>query len=133
MKKLIFLIVAAVFSIATYAQDKSDEKLVKPKDIKVHEFDDFKNSSFNIYEKSVHYKKMADGEEGLNAKDITEAKKLSEDVLTLSKKADGLMDKAKNIKPKTKSPAAIKNTTKSVEALNKAKENLSYILDKSKD
>lgn len=130
MKKLIVLLLSIVFVGGVFAQSEEVEKLVKPKDINVHEFDDFKNSSFNIYEKSVHYKKMADGDEGLKAEDITEAKKLKDDVLTLSKKADGLIEKAKNVKPKTKSPAAVKNTKKSVEALNKAKENLSYILDK---
>lgn len=133
MKKFVVLLFASLFSWVLYAQEETKQMLEKPKDISILEFDDFKNSSFNIYEKSVHYKKMADGDEGLKAEDVTEAKKLKDDVATLSKKADDLIEKAKNVKPKTKSPAAIKNTKKSVDALNAAKDNLKYILDKNKD
>jgi phosphate starvation-inducible protein PhoH len=129
MKKLFLFMLVASLGIVGQAQEK-EKVLEKPKDIKVQEFDEFKNSSFNIYDKSLHYKKMADGEEDLTAEDLIGAKKLSSDVKTLSKKAEALMDKAKNVSPKTKSPAAVKSTKKSVEALKEAQKNLEYILEK---
>lgn len=129
MKKMFLLVLVACLGFAVKGQEK-EKVLEKPKDIKVQEFDEFKNSSFNIYEKSMHYKKMADGEEGLTAEDLTGAKKLKSDVATLSKKADALLEKAKKVSPKTKSPAAIKNTKKSVDALNAAQKNLEYIFEK---
>ncbi len=135
MKKLFLFLVVVCAAIAVSAQEeggKDKEKVLeKPKDINIQEFDDFKNSSFNIYEKSLHYKKMSEGEEGLKVEDVTEAKKLKEDVVTLNKKADEVLEKAKNVKPKTKSPAAVKNTQKSVEALKEATKNLDTVLGKT--
>ena len=130
MKKLFLLLVVVSVGLMVQAQDEEEKKIEKPKNINVHDFDEFKNSAFNIYEKSLHYKKMVDGDEGLSVDDITGAKKLTNDVATLSKKADALLDKAKNVKPRTKSPAAVKNTKKSVDALNAAKKNLEYIFER---
>ncbi|MBI9069346.1 MAG: hypothetical protein JEZ09_18760 [Salinivirgaceae bacterium] len=125
MKKIVLFSLLACFAFVLQAQE--DEKLEKPKDIKVAEFDDFKNSAFNIYEKSEHYKQMSDGEEGLNAEDVIGAKKLKNDLVTLNEKAEDLLKKAKSLTPKTKSPAAVKNTNSSIKALDKAKENMDYV------
>ncbi len=140
MKKLLFILMVGFISTTLMAQESAkgkagDEKeaLEAPKDIKVKEFNDFKNSSFNIYEKSEHYKKVLKKDEKLSASDVTEAKKLKEDVTTLLTKTDDMLDKAKNIKPKTKSPSAVNNTQKSIKALNIAKENLEFVFTEIKD
>ncbi len=140
MKKLLFLLMVGFISTTLMAQEKAKEKecdekeaLEEPKNINVKEFDDFKNSSFNIYEKSEHYKKVLDKDEKLTTTDVTEAKRLKEDVTTLLAKADDMVDNAKNIKPKTKSPSAVKNTQESIKALNIAKDNLELIFTKITD
>ncbi len=127
MKKLILLFVIA--ACATPITVSAQNKLEKPKDINVAEFDAFKNKAFKIYTRSEEFKAMVDSNDKFKLKDVEEVNKMQEDIRSMQEKTEEMLDQAKKIKPPTKSPKAIKNTKSSGEALKVASENLVYITE----
>ncbi|RLD75657.1 MAG: hypothetical protein DRJ10_14875 [Bacteroidetes bacterium] len=124
-------------------------EMERPKNVGNSDFDNFKNSSFDIYfnahkldkelkkidENLVKY--AADKEnidfESLRAdikalnKSKESAKELSTDLKALDDKSKAMVADAKNFKPRTKAPKAIKNTDKSIKALDDAKATLKTV------
>lgn len=131
-----------VLTFSIHAQD-----IEEPKDIGVAEYDDFKNSSFDIMKESATLNKSAttiDNEVKsysgvMNTISIDKLKQnykalkegteavgtLSEELAELNGKSQDVLSSAKNIKPKMKSVGAVKNTNKSIQALDASKADLS--------
>jgi len=144
MKKLIlFLFLGLIFApFLTMAQDE----VKRPKNIGVGDYDSFKNSSFDIKDESASLKDNVGqidkevksysgimntiGIEKLKAnlkalKDSKDAvKKLTAKISELDDQGKALLEGVKNVQPRTKSPAAGKNTKASVKGLTIAKDDL---------
>ena len=137
-----------IVSISAFAQDE-EEVLQRPADIKVSDYDEFKNTSFDTYDesrklvrnvavidndvknyagvmKSVLTPKLLDDLKALVAiKNSSEA--LSAKIASLDEKGKDLAANSK--KAGLKAPAAGKNTNSSVSALNKSKGHLNTVTD----
>jgi len=127
----------------------------RPANIGNSDFDNFKNSSFDIYYNShkldQNLKKIEGNlvkyaedksnidfnslREDIKALDATEksVKELSADLKTLDDKSKDMVKNAKNIKPRSKAPKAVKNTNKAVKALNDAKTTLKSVSENQVD
>ncbi|PLX11050.1 MAG: hypothetical protein C0594_04095 [Marinilabiliales bacterium] len=125
---ILFIMVMCVSAVS--AQEKKSGKSKKsdrPADIGIVEYDEFKNSSFDLYEKSVKYKeiyeagKLSDG----NIRDISSAKK---DLVALGVQSASMVKNAKELSV-DQSVRAVRITNKSIKAINKAKKNINYVLD----
>jgi hypothetical protein len=149
MKTNTLLLCFILISGFAFAQDEKKEVITRPADIKVSEYDNFKNTSFDTYDQSTKLKdnltvidkdvknyagawksvltpKLTDDLKALLAiKNSGEA--LQSEIAGLDNQAKDLLSNAK--KAGLKAPAATKNTNNSVSILNKSKENLTYILD----
>lgn len=150
VKNFALLAVAFLLSITSFnllAQDN----LKRPKNIGDPEYDNFKNSSFNIYFNLKKYRKSIDSldtnissymedSENVSLKTLKEDKKSAQNLVKSVKKlktefqrlddrAKTLAKNAKSIAPKTKSVKAVKNTNKSIKALNESKKMLSEELE----
>lgn len=146
MKSKMLTFAALLFlSGFAFAQDEVN----RPSDIKVGEYDNFKNTSFDTFNESMKLKdnlntidKEVKSYAGVwksiltpklieNVKALVAIKDSGE---SLKSKIEGLEPQAKDLlnnakKAGFKAPAATKNTNSSVSALSKSKDNLSYILD----
>ena len=121
----------------------------RPANVGNADFDNFKNSSFDIYYNSHkldqnlktiegNLVKYADDKKNINfeslRKDILalnkiseSSKKLSKDLKALDDKSKSMVENATKFKPRTKAPKAIKNTDESVKALDDAKDTLKRV------
>jgi vacuolar-type H+-ATPase subunit I/STV1 len=146
MKQLITMVLLGAFLIplSMYAQD-----VQRPKNVGISEFDNFKNSSFDIKEESASLKadvKQIDDEvKGysgvINTVGVDKLRtnlaalkgskesvsKLNEKLGVLDEQGKTLVQKAKSVKPKMKSVGATKNTNSSVKGLNLAKDDLKAV------
>ncbi len=138
------------FSVNIKAQTlDSYGDMKRPANIGVSDFDNFKNSCFDIYFNSHKLdKELKDIETNLtkyaadksnidfnslredikSLKAINEStKELTAELKALDDKSETMAKNAKNIKPKTKAPKAVKNTNSSIKALNDAKSTLKSV------
>jgi len=121
----------------------------RPKDMGNSDFDDFKNSSFDIYDESFKLKQNVDhinkevteysgiintvGIDKLknHYKALTEThsaiQELSQNIGELDEQSADMVSNAKDVSPKMKSLTATKNTNNSVKALGVAKDNLNAV------
>lgn len=150
---LVALLCVAFLFVNTLSAQNDDDKygdLERPDNIGVSDFDNFKNSSFDVYynvgkldvnlakveENLIVYKKdkanmdvnsLKSDVKSLN--EINEAfPKLQGELKQLKGQGETMVKNAKNVKPKMKAPKAAKNTKKSVTALDKANAILDYIV-----
>ena len=146
LKSVLFLIPLLLFiALPVLSQSTSEEakKLQRPKDSGVKDYDEFKNSSFNLLQELIktdnNYSQIKtdlngydDGSREIsvtNVKtDYTRLKKLkkSTDVMddrvkSLSSEGEELLKNASNVKPVTKVKAVTSNTKKSVQAVDYSK------------
>ena len=148
MRKLTIAIL--IFALSPFVLSAQDD-LERPKNIGVSDFDNFKNSSFDIKDESATLKESVtqiDNEiknySGVmntisvekiktNLKALKDSKEavatLTNRISSLDEKSKALLENAKNLKPKTKSIGATKNTNKSVKGLGIAKEDLKGVTD----
>lgn len=147
MKTLNLLVLfTLVLSVSSIAQD-----LEKPRDIGISEYDDFKNSSFDIMGESATLKESATTVDNevktysgvMNTISIDKLKQnykalkegseavgvLSKELAELNGKSQDVLSSAKGIKPKMKSVGAVKNTNKSIQALDASKADLDATKD----
>ena len=146
MKKLIMLLAIGTFLSPAFmnAQD-----VQRPKNMGNSDFDNFKNSSFDIKEESASLKKdvtqiddEVKGYSGIintigvdklrtnlaalrGSKESVSA--LNEKIGVLDEQGKTLLDNAKSVKPKMKSISATKNTNQSVKGLGLAKDDLKAV------
>lgn len=128
------------------AQDDAPER---PSDVGVGEFDEFKNTSFNILEESAKLKDDLGNVDAeikqysgmINEVQIDKLKKnyesltginksvasLNENIGVLDNKSKALLESAKSVSPKMKAPKATSNTNKSIQGLDAAKSNLNSV------
>ena len=150
MKKVqfAFIFLSLILIIPTLAQDKT---VSRPSDIGESEFDEFKNSSFNVLEESTklkenlthvdkeikeysgvmstvstdkikaHYKALT------GIKSETEA--INSNIAQLDNKGKDMVSNANKVTPKMKSIKATTNAKKSVEGLEVAKGNMKSIAE----
>jgi len=154
MKNIAIVLMAFGLFLVTplVAQDKS---VSRPGDIGESEFDDFKNSSFNVLEESTKLKrdlthvddeiKSYGGVLGEVATDklkghyqaLTGIKKevegVNSNIAELDNKGKVMVSNASKVTPKMKSIKATANTKKSVEGLDVAKGNMKSIADMLKE
>jgi len=142
----IFMLLGFIFfSYVLIAQESVD----RPKDVGVSDYDNFKNSSFDVQDESASLKEnvtQIDNEikqysgvmntlsvskirENLTAlKESKQAVKvLSDKLADLSPQGKTLVENAKNVTPKMKSVSASKNTNKSMKALDLSKNDLKSV------
>lgn len=147
MKKYFFLLLTWVFFVPAFAQDDKAPK--RPDNIGVSNFDTFKNTAFDILDESTKLKTDAtriDSEvknyaaalSGVTLdrlktdfkalKGIGESSKaLTAKIGDLDNQAKELLESAKNVSPKIKSPQATSNTNKSIKGLDSSKKNLESV------
>lgn len=147
IKAILFLIL--VTSVSVLAQEEKKEELKRPDNIKVAEYDNFKNTSFDAFAESAKLKDNL----GVIDKDVKNYAGVMKSVLTpkllddlkaivaikssgeaLKTKIEGLDNQSKDLlenakKAGLKAPAATRNTNDSVTALGKAKDNLKAVSD----
>lgn len=159
-RKQIQLLLIALFGMTflfagnVNAQDEKYGDMERPNNIGVSNFDNFKNSAFDIYynigkldvnlakveENLISYKKDADNINYQSLKsdvkslnEINEAiPKLQSEVKGLKGESETMIKNAKNIKPRTKSPKAVGNTKKAVKALDAANDRAKILVDRQK-
>lgn len=152
MKKFIyFLFVLAVIAAPQFTQAQDDKTPKRPENIDVSDFDTFKNSSFDILDESAKLKTDAtkvDTDVKAYAATISNAnleklkadyaslrqiskssKELTAKIGDLDTKGKSLLSSAKNVNPRTKSPAATKLTNTSIKGLDASKKNLAAVGD----
>ena len=143
--------------LTTGASAQNDDKygdLERPDNVGDGTFDNFKNSSFDIYynvgkldenlkkveTNLVAYKQNKDNIDFNSLKtdikslnEISEAlPKLQTEVTSLKDKSEDMVKNAKDISPKTKAPKAVKNTNKAVSALDAANDRLKILAQNQK-
>ena len=147
MKKITSLMMIALFILPmlTIAQDE----VKRPKNIGVADFDNFKNSAFDIQEESSTLRSSVEQIDGevknysgtINTIGIDKLKSnysalkdskgavatITQRLTQLDDQSKSLLEKAKNFKPKMKSISATKNTNASIQGLGKAKEDLKAV------
>ncbi len=152
LKNAIFLISLSLFlSAPLFGQSTSEEakKLQRPKDSGITDYDEFKNSSFNLLQELLktddNYAKIKTDINGYaeGTRDATVAnikgdygklKKLKKStevmddkVKSLSSEGEELLKNASRVKPVTKVKAATSNTKKSIKAVDYSKSMMSEI------
>lgn len=150
MKKFIyFLFVLAVIAAPQFTQAQDDKTPKRPENIGVSDFDVFKNSSFDILDESTKLKTEATRLDtdvksysaGLSAVSVDKlkadfkavrtvgksSKELTDRIGSLDEEGKQLLTNAKNVNPRTKSPAATKNTNSSIKGLDASKKNLETV------
>lgn len=154
MKK-IQLVMLAFYLLLTAPLWAQDKTINRPADIGESEFDEFKNSSFNVLEESTKLKrdlahvddeiKSYGGVLGEVATDklkghyqaLTGIKKevegVNSNIAQLDDKGKDMVANASKVTPKMKSIKATANTKKSVEGLEVAKGNMKSIADMLKE
>jgi hypothetical protein len=143
--KHLLLILLSVISSYVLAQDPP----ARPSDIKVAEYDAFKNNSFDLLTESTKLKDNVTAvdkdvknyagviktvEKGTLFKDLKSLKNIKDSGASLTKKVADIDNQSKDLlanakKAGLKAPAATKNTKTSVTALDNAKGHLSSIKD----
>lgn len=159
-KKFSKLFFAAIISFSFLfagninAQDEQYGDLERPDNVGNSDFDNFKNSSFDVYynvgkldvnlkkveTNLMSYKENPDNVDVSSVradikslKEIGEAMpKLQSEITSLKGKSDAMVKGAKDFKPKLKAPKAIKNTNQSVTALDKANERMKTLVEDQK-
>jgi hypothetical protein len=150
MKKIIyFLFVLAVVAAPQFTQAQDDKTPKRPENIDVSDFDTFKNSAFDILDESAKLKTDAtkvDTDVKAYASSLSNAsldklkndyaairgiakssKELTAKIGDLDTQGKSLLSSAKNVSPRTKSPAATKNTNSSIKGLDASKKNLEVV------
>jgi hypothetical protein len=150
MKKFIyFLFVLAVVAAPQFTQAQDDKTPKRPENIDVSDFDSFKNSSFDILDESAKLKTDAnkvDTDVKAYATSLSNAsldklkndyaalrgiskssKELTAKIGELDTQGKSLLSSAKNVNPRTKSPAATKLTNNSIKGLDASKKNLEVV------
>ena len=152
LKNTLFLIPLLVFLAApVLGQSTAEEakKLQRPKDSGITDYDEFKNSSFNLLQELLktddNYAKIKTDINGYDegTRDVTVAnvkgdygrlKKLKKStevmddkVKSLSSEGEELLKNASRVKPVTKVKAATSNTKKSIQAVDYSKSMMSEI------
>lgn len=149
MNKFPILLICMLFSFPAVGQSENEEDVKRPPDIKVVDYDDFKNTSYDTYDESLKLKENL----GVLDNDIKNyagvmksvlTPKLKEDLKalavirssseTLKSKIVSLDEKGKSLaanskKAGLKAPAAAKNTNSSVAVLGRSRSNLDNIMD----
>jgi len=142
-----FILVGIALPGLLFAQE--DAKAKRPENIGVSDFDSFKNSSFDILDESAKLKTDAtriDSEVKNYAATIStvtldklktdykalrgigkSSKALTAKISDLDNQGKELLASAKNVSPRTKSPAATSNTNKSVKGLDTSRKNLDAV------
>lgn len=150
MKKVqfVFIFLSLILIIPVFAQDKT---VSRPSDIGESEFDEFKNSSFNVLEESTklktdlsHIDKEIKEYSGVMStigtdkikghyKALTgirsEVEGVNSNIAQLDDKGKNMVTNASKVTPKLKSIKATANTKKSVEGLEVAKGNMKSITE----
>jgi hypothetical protein len=159
-RKTIYFLVAIICLFMTglnQAVAQSDDKygdLERPENIGDSEFDNFKNSCFDIYfnvgkldenlkkvetnlvayqkdKSNIDFTSLKSDIKALN--EINESlTKLQSETTSLKGKSEQMVKNAKNFTPKLKAPKAVSNTNKSVTALDKANERTLVLVDNQK-
>lgn len=150
MKKFIyFLFVLAVVVAPQFTQAQDEKTPKRPENIGVSDFDTFKNGSFDILDESATLKKDAtkvDTDVKAYAATMSNAsleklkadfaairgvskssKELSTKIGDLDTQGKALLSSAKDVTPKTKSPAASNLAKKSISGLDSSKKNLEVV------
>ncbi len=150
MKSTLLILMAFCITLTApiYAQDKAPSR---PNDIGESEFDNFKNSSFNVMEESIKLKEnlmhiddeiksysgvmstvSTDKIKG-HYKALTgvrgEVETINSNIAELDDKGKDMVASAGKVTPKMKSVKATANTKKSVQGLDVAKSNMKTITD----
>jgi hypothetical protein len=142
------------FNQANAQRDDKYGDLERPDNVGDGEFDNFKNSCFDIYfnvgkldenlkkveTNLVNYQKDKSNINVMSLKnDIVSLNdigasliKLQGETTTLKGKSEKMVKDAKNFSPKLKAPKAISNTNKSVTALDQANERTKVLIDNQK-
>jgi hypothetical protein len=153
----LFFALLCISFLITFGANAQDEKygdLKRPDNVGDASFDNFKNSSFDIYynvgkldenlkkvetnliaykkdPKNVDFNSLKTDIKSLN--EINEAlPKLQTEVTALKDKSETMVKDAKNFSPKMKAPKAIKNTDQSVKALDQANDRLKILGENQK-
>jgi len=139
----LFLLLFSAFYISGQTTKEEAQKLKRPGDCGVSQYDDFKNSSFNLLSEllktDTNYEQIkgdisgyVEGEKEVTVDgvkgDITRLKKLKgslesmdERVATLATDGNDLLQNATKVKPVTKVKAATDNTKDSMQAVDLSK------------
>jgi hypothetical protein len=147
------LFIASINQAVAQSVDKYGD-LERPNDLGNADFDNFKNSSFDIYfnvgkldenlkkveTNLVEYKKDKSNINVVSLKnDIVSLNnigasliKLQTETADLKGKSEKMIKDAKNFTPKLKAPKAVSNTNKSVTALDKANDKTKVLIDNQK-
>lgn len=154
----LILMTFCYFTLSTnLATAQSDDKygdLDRPDNIGDSDFDNFKNSAFDIYfnvgkldenlkkvesnlveyqkdKSNINFTSLRSDIKSLN--EINESlAKLQKETAVLKDKSESMVKGAKDFKPKLKAPKAISNTNKSVTALDQANDRLKVLVDNQK-
>ncbi|MDF1549210.1 MAG: hypothetical protein P1P88_15395 [Bacteroidales bacterium] len=148
------LSISFLFAGNVNAQDEKYGDLERPANVGDSDFDNFKNSSFDVYynvgkldvnlkkveTNLISYKENPDNIDfaSLRAdiKSLNEINaaipKLQSEVTSLKGKSESMVKGAKDFKPKLKAPKAIKNTNQSVTALDKANDRMKTLVEDQK-
>jgi hypothetical protein len=138
MKKtiLLSLLMMLFASVAIYAQDDEgveeldevpslDELLERPNDSGISEVDNFKNASFNLYDKVIETRKA--GEENGYSEQGTKIVSYGKEVLMVIKTSVELGKNIKKLKPKLKLPKAIPAFITAKKALSHSRAHIKYM------
>jgi hypothetical protein len=157
--KKAYLILLSMMCLLYFGQAfaQTDDKygdLKRPDNIGDSDFDNFKNSAFDIYfnvgkldenlkkvesnlveyqkdKSNINFTSLKSDIKSLN--EINDAlAKLQTETAALKSKSETMVKEAKNISPKTKAPKAIGNTNKSVTALDQANDRLKVLVENQK-
>jgi hypothetical protein len=149
MKKYVYFVLFLFATVVTQSVFAQDDGPKRPENIGVSDFDSFKNNSFDIMDESAKLKKDAariDSEvkggaltgvsvdklkqdynalKGIN----TSSQALTEKMGQLNDQSKQMLENAKKVNPKTKTPAATNTTNKSIKGLDSARKNLDATAD----
>lgn len=159
-KKTYHLLVLAIFGLTILfgnnlnAQDEKYGDLERPANVGDSDFDNFKNSSFDVYynvgkldvnlkkveTNLISYKENPDNIDFNSLRSDIKAlneinaalPKLQSEITSLKGKSEAMVKGAKDFKPKLKAPKAIKNTNQSVTALDKANDRMKTLVEDQK-
>ena len=146
LKSLLFLLPLMMFLAAPVLSQSTKEeakKLQRPKDSGIKDYDEFKNSSFNLLQELLrtdeNYEKIKVDVDGYASgkrdaivsnlkgdygrlKQLQKSTKVMDDrVKSLSSEGEELLKNASKVKPVTKVKAATSNTKKSIQAVDHSK------------
>lgn len=126
MTRIILSILVLAISSSVFAQTGSSGAPSKPSNIGIKEFDNFKNSSFDLYQKSAKYKTMVESNKELSPDNLKDFSSIAGNLQTLLSQSDNLVAKAKKLNT-LQAIKATRSMTSSIQALNACKKNTAFV------